>query len=205
MKKLLATTIALVVMSAAGIAVAETTKYTTKGSHVDATWSSYDECSSSYVNVMGSESATRQTKTGPVTGSYVSAYYSFSSWCNDEYTYQSGYASGEGEVAIGPKGATLKATLSGYNYDTGETDTLEVDLTAVGNGEFTSKGTSHDTFSSGTYRYKSRQTGTSESADATGTVVLNGTAIATGEATWAGVGKSSYGTMEFYKPDAAAQ
>lgn len=205
MKKLLATTVALVVMSAAGTAIAETVKYTTKGSYVDATWSSYDDCSSSYVSITGGESATRQSKSGPVTGSYVSAYYSFSSWCNDEYTYHSGYASGEGQVEVGPKGITLDATLTGYNYNTNETEVFELDLVAVGNGEYTSRGTSNDMFSSGMYRYKSRQTGTYESADATGTVVVNGSVIASGEATWAGVGKSTYGTMEFFKPGSVTQ
>lgn len=202
MKTVIATTLAMALVGTAGAAAAETVKYTTKGSHADATWSASDDCSYSYVSVSAGESVTRQTKTGPVSGSMVSVSYSMSNWCTDEYSYVSGYADGAGEVTVGAKSVSAKATLFGYDYMTGETNTIEVEFSAQANGESATRGFAHEMYSSGMTRFQSRQASSYQSADATGQVILNGTPLATGAASWSSIGKSSYGTKEVFTADA---
>lgn len=202
MKSLIASTLVMALAATAGAAAAETVKYATKGSHAEATWYASSDCTYSYVSVSAGESVTRQSKSGPVSGNMVSVSYSISDWCDDEYNYISGYAYGEGNVVVTQKSVSANATVYGYNYITGEMDTLEIQFSAQGNGESITRGFGHDMSSSSMGRYQSRQSSTYESADATGQVTLNGTSLASGQATWGSVGKSSYGTMEIFKVDA---
>lgn len=198
MKKVLVTALTLALAGAASAAVAETIKYTTKDHHAYAGWHLSDDCSYFSLDVSANEYATRQTGSGPVSGSYVGVYYSSSNWCTGEYHYQ--YAYGDGTVKGGAKSVTVQANLESYNYMTGETGAIAVDLIFVGNGEYTSKGVSNFMSTSGPVRTRSRSVGSSESADVTGTVTLNGTDMTTDTPAWGWIGRSNHGSTEIVTP-----
>lgn len=203
MKKLLATALTLALSVPTGAAFAETIKYSTKGTYASTGWHTSDNCAYSFLDVSAGDSATRQTGSGPVTSSYVGVYYSSSNWCTGEYQYQYGSAWGEGEVNVGPKAVTVQATLDSYDYMTGAVNTIEVDLTFVGNGEFTSRGVSNNMTTSGPVRTHYRSVGSTESADVSGTVTLNGTDLTGGATTptWGWLSTSNNGTVEIVVPD----
>lgn len=200
MKTVLATTLALAIAGTTSMAFAETVKYSTKDNYAYAIWHNSDDCSYSSLDVSATESATRQTGSGPITSSYVGVYYSSSNWCTGEYQYGAAY--GAGNVGVGPKSMTVQATLDTVDYMTGENVVIDVDLTFVGNGEYVTKGVSNNVTIAGPVRTRYRNVGSSESADVSGTVTQNGTSLITTELAWAGIGKSNNGTIEITKPDA---
>lgn len=199
MKTVIATTLALALTSATGTVFAETIKYSTKDAVATAGWSNEDECSYATIDVSGHQSVTRQSGTGPVSGSLVNATFSSKNWCTGEM--HEGYAYGEGVLTIGNNSATIKASLVGYDFFTGESATVDVDLNIVANGEYKGKSVWRSTTAAGPVRTVSRQVGSYQSAEATGTLALNGLNLVSTDSIWGGLGKSNSGTIEIYKPD----
>lgn len=199
MSKLLSTALVLAIATSGGTAAAEAIKYTTKDNYAYAGWHSSDDCSYSSVDVSASEYASKQTGSGPISGSYVGVYYSGTNWCTGEYS--SGYAYGDGNVAVSPNAVTVRASLPSWDYVSGESQLIELDLKFVGNGEYSSRGISKHTTTSGPVRTRNRHVGSSASADVTGTITLDGVNLVPAGLAWGDIGKSSHGSVEIYLPE----
>ncbi len=200
MKILFTTALALTVASFAFTAIAETTKYSTKGLHTNASWYESDDCSYESLSVSASEAISRQTGTPSTTSTFIGVSYSYSNWCTGQY--ESRYGSGEGVVAGGLNSVEVEGSIPFFNYVTNELSTVSVDLTFTSNGEYSSRGTSNFVYVTGPVRNRYRSVGSFESANVSGTVVEDGENLADLPLSWAEIGKISNGTLEIVKPGA---
>lgn len=198
MKSILASALVLALVGTAGVASAETIKYSSKGAYANASWGTWDECTSEYLHVSGSESATRETGTSPTSGSYLYVSYDKYDWCTGEFQWFFGES--KGQVIAGQK-VTLKGSVTGFSYPAESEATAIVDLTLTSNGEYSSKGTTNYVTTSGGVRTRFRSVGSSESANVSGTVTIDGVNVSNGSP-WAEIGRSSNANMLIIKADA---
>ena len=199
----------VVAMPLTGGAEVVSQSYQVRGSWADASASSYNECGSAYAYAAGGDQVSHSTGGRPVESDYTYAGVSSYNWCTGEWF------NGSGSTDISPTinsldNATLSVPVNLYTYsctwdpdmgwlcnyvDLG-TATLTANLTGTGD---VSNGISMNQWSYGPYRSSSRFNGQSRGADASMSLILNGTDLLAGSMGWGTLNKVNSGSLWFYR------
>lgn len=200
MKTATAIGVALTVLSlTTAPALAAADKYQVKGQNAYASFSQYDECSSTYVDVSAFDNLTKAAPGAP--SSQVGAYISYSTYnyCNGAYSYGYGF-SDTATVIINNSTASVSGSFTIYDYYSGTSQTGDVNLTWTATGN-TYRSNYHNHYQGPGFLSNYRSKSTSRDAEVTGYVNINGTNVITGLTSYASLSYSNSGSLTIYKPN----
>ncbi len=193
----------LTVLSLSIPAVAATTDtFQFKGQSAYASFSQYDGCNSTSVNVYAFDNVTRSAPGAPTSQKEASLYYSNYNYCNGTGSY--GYGSSPKATFTSDnslKSATLNGTFtvndyqSGNDNSSGTTKTVDVALTWTGTGD-TFRGNSHSHSQGPGYTSNYRSVGAYRDAQVSGSVTLDGTNLISNLSSYGSLNSSNSGSVQ---------
>jgi hypothetical protein len=130
--------------------------------------------------------------------SLVYLSYTVYNYCTDTYVANYFGSTTTASVSGNASRLTSSGTFDVYDYVTETTGTANVNLAFDANGVLTSRSVYTTRYNTPDYSYRVHSIATYTSADATGTVMVNGTNVLEGLECSASIGTTNQGTIEFY-------
>jgi len=181
------------------VSAASADRYRFRGQNVSAEWESFNGCLETFTYVFAAESQTHDAPGAPSTTAGVSVGVSVYDYCAGENLLSAfGSATlpeGTRLISGGLQSATIQATVQAYDYISGATVPVTVDLHWEGQGEIT-RSTNRSNYQSSGYRYSLSSSGTSRPASVTGDVTVAGVSYTSPESLfYAALSQSQYGSI----------
>ncbi|MCX7592700.1 MAG: hypothetical protein N2235_02850 [Fischerella sp.] len=178
---------------------ATTTKYQFKGESAYATFSQYDGCNSTYVDIYAFNSITKNQPGAPTSQKEAFVSYSNYNYCTGEGSYGYGsIANPNFTINKSLNSANLNDTFTVYDYSSGTNKTLNVALTWTGTGD-TYRGNYHSHSQGPGYISKYRGAGASREAQVSGSVTLDGANLIANLSSYGYLYSSNSGSLEIIK------
>jgi hypothetical protein len=190
---------ALTVLSLTLPALAATTEqYQFKGQNASASFYQYDDCNSTYVDVYAFDNLTKSAPGAPTSHKEAYLYYSNYNYCNG--TGSSGYGSSANASFTTSQlnSANLNGTFTVTDYLSGNTKTVDVNLTWTGTGD-TYRGNYHGHSQGPGYRSNYRSVGASRDAEVSGNVTSNGVNLIANLSSYGSLSSSNSGSLSITK------
>ncbi|AFZ24830.1 hypothetical protein Cylst_2626 [Cylindrospermum stagnale PCC 7417] len=178
---------------------ATTNQYKFKGESASASFSQYDGCNSTYVNVYAFDNVTKEAPGAPTSQKEAYLYYSNYNYCTGVGSYGDG-SSKDATFTIGNslQSASLSGTFTLYDYSTAVNKTAAVNLSWAGTGD-TFRGNSHSHYQGPGYQSKYRSVGAYRDASVTGTVYVDGINLIANLPSFGSLSSNSGGSLTITK------
>ncbi|GAB1543452.1 hypothetical protein NUACC21_61260 [Scytonema sp. NUACC21] len=172
-------------------------QYQFKGQNASASFSQYDGCNSTYVNVYAFDNVTKNAPGAPVEQKEAYLYYSNYNYCTGTGSYGYGYSQNPTFTTSQLNSATLKGIFT-IDDGMGSSKTVDVDLTWTGIGD-TYRGSSHSHYTGPGYTSHYRSIGGYREAQVSGNVFLDGTNLIANLSSYGSLNSSNSGSLYMTK------
>jgi hypothetical protein len=205
MKTAIVASLTLLSLTAPALAVT-TEQYQFKGESASASFSQYDGCNSTYVNVYAFDNVTKNAPGAPTSQKEVYLYYSNYNYCTGIESYGSGASKNPSfTISNSLQSASLNGSFTVTDYLSGPTvkrapitKTVDVALTWTGAADIY-RGNNHSHNQGPGYISNFRSVGAYRDAKVAGTLTLDGTDLIANLSSYASLSSSNSGSLSITK------